>query len=127
MKNQKITYKKMTYKKIGMKIQVRPVLVDSDSICREYAAFSCYPGGTREKADWGRERAKMKEALLPFVREAVKKQMKEEREYFRSRPSLAARQFESIFGQGQIISTLTYRVCEQMEQQLRHERLRKGR
>ena len=116
-----------TDKKIGMKIQVRPVLLDAGSICREYAAFRCYPGGNQEKVDWGRERTKIKEALLPFVREAVKKQMKEEREYFRSRPSLAARQFESIFGQEQIISTLTYRVCEQMEQQLRHERLRKGR
>lgn len=113
--------------KVGMKVQVRPVLVDTENLCREYAALGRGFGGTQEKADWSRERDKLKEALLPFVREAVKKQMKEEREYYRSRPSLAVRQLESTFGQGQVISALTGRVCEQVELRLRHERLRRGR
>ena len=36
----------------------------------------------------GRER--LKELLLPMVREAVQKQLKEQQDYYRSRPSLAA-------------------------------------
>lgn len=110
-----------------MKVQVRPVLVDMTNVCREHAAPGHGFTGTQEKVDWGRERDRMKEALLPFVREAVKKQLKEEREYYRSRPSLAARQLESTFGQGQVVSALTVRVCEQVELRLRHERLRRGR
>lgn len=110
-----------------MRIRVKPVLVDSENICREYALPGRSPGGKQEKADRSREREQMKEALLPFVKEAVKKQMKEEREYYRSRPSLAARQLESFFGQGQLVSALTGQVCEQLEQRFRYERLRRGR
>lgn len=110
-----------------MRIRVKPVLVDSENVCREYALPGRSPGGKQEKADRNREREQIKEALLPFVKEAVKKQMKEEREYYRSRPSLAARQLESFFGQGQLVSALTGQVCEQMEQRFRYERLRRGR
>ena len=46
----------------------------------------------------GRER--LKELLLPMVREAVQKQLKEQQDYYRSRPSLALRQAEQIFGAG---------------------------
>ncbi len=108
----------------NMKTQVMPVRADSDSICREYAR----PGGRlpqkQERPDFRREREKMKEALLPFVRETVKKQLKEEREYYRSRPSLAARQLEGVLGQGQMIPVITGRVCEQVERRIRLERLR---
>lgn len=113
--------------RVRMKMRVKPVIVDSENICREYALPGRSPGGKPANTDRSREREQMKEALLPFVREAVKKQMKEEREYYRSRPSLAARQLESFLGQGQLVSTLTGQVCEQMEQRFRHERLRRGR
>lgn len=46
----------------------------------------------------GRER--LKELLLPMVREAVQKQLKEQQDYYRSRPSLALRQAEQISGRG---------------------------
>lgn len=101
-----------------------------ERVCREYAL----PGGSREKeggkSDGRRELEKMKEALLPFVRETVKKQLKEEREYYKSRPALAARQLEGIFGTGSMESAFVQgvagRVYERLEEQLRMEWVRKG-
>lgn len=109
-----------------LKIRVLPVCVDSESICREYAGFGSHRAGRQEKTDFRAEREKMKEALLPFVRETVKKQMKEEREYYRSRPSLAARQLEGVLGQGQLVPILAGQVCDRVERQIRLERIRKG-
>lgn len=110
-----------------MEIRVMPVCMDSESICREYAGFGSRQVQRQDKADLKAEREKMKEALLPFVREAVKKQMKEEREYYRSRPSLAARQLEGVLGQGQLVPILAGQVCDRVERQIRLERIRKGR
>ena len=107
-----------------MKTQVMPVRADSESICREYACFGGRLLQKQERPDARQERKKMKEALLPLVRETVKKQLKEEREYYRSRPSLAARQLEGVLGQGQMIPVITSRVCEQVERRIRLERLR---
>lgn len=109
-----------------MKTQVMPVCRDSESMCREYAGFRSRSAQMREKVDFKAEREKMKDALLPFVRETVKKQLKEEREYYRSRPSLAARQLEGVLGQGQLVPILAGQVCDRMERQIRLERIRKN-
>lgn len=107
-----------------IKLHVLPVLADSESVCREYARPGSRAPQRQEKPDSRRERDKMKETLLPLVREAVKKQLKEEREYYRSRPSQAARQLEGVLGQGQMIPVIAGRVCEQVERRMRLERLR---
>lgn len=106
-----------------MNTQVLPVLVDEESRCREYAGFGGRRGGRQEKPD--QEREKLKESLLPFVREAVKKQLKEERDYYRSRPSMAARQLEGILGQGQLLQVVAEQVCSQVEKRMRLERIRR--
>ena len=110
-----------------MKTRVMPVCRDSESMCREYAGFRNRPVQRQEKADFKAEREKMKEALLPFVRETVKKQLKEEREYYRSRPSLAAKQLEGVLGQGQLVPILAGQVCDRVEREIRLERIRKNR
>lgn len=110
-----------------MKTRVMPVCGDSESMCREYAGFRSSPVQRQEKVDFKAEREKMKAALLPFVQETVKKQLKEEREYYRSRPSLAARQLEGVLGQGQLVPILAGQVCDRLERQIRLERIRKNR
>ena len=69
--------------------------------------------------------------LLPYIKEAVKKQLKEEREYYRSRPSLAAKQAEQMFGAGGLenvlVPAVTVQVYERIEEQMRREWIRKGR
>lgn len=109
-----------------IKLQILPVCMDSESVCRDYGEPGLKAVPRQEKRDFKAEREKMKEALLPFVRETVKKQLKEEREYYRSRPSLAARQMESVLGQGQLVPILAGQVCERVERQLRLERIRKA-
>lgn len=116
--------------KSGIKTQVLRVVPVREGTCREYA----HPGGRKEKnqekTDWNKEREKMKEMLLPFVKEAVKKQLKEEREYYKSRPSLAAKQAENIFGAGNLENAMARgvagRVYGQIEERLRREWIRKG-
>lgn len=113
-----------------MKTRVQRVFVVSEEICREYATSKRGMEKGSDKTDWGREREKMKEMLLPFVKETVKKQLKEEREYYKSRPSLAAKQAESILGAGNIENALVRgmagRVYAQMEEHMRYEWIRKG-
>ncbi len=109
-----------------IELRILPVCRDSESICRDYAGRGSKAASEQEKIDLKAEREKMKEALLPFVRETVKKQLKEEREYYRSRPSLAARQMEGVLGQGQLVPILAGQVCERVESQLRLERIRKS-
>ena len=108
-----------------MKTQVMPVRADEESKCREYAGFGGRRGDRQEMPDFSRERERLKESLLPFVREAVKKQWKEERDYYRSRPAMAARQLESVLGQGQLLQAVAEQVCSQVEKRIRLERIRK--
>lgn len=120
----------MKYRKT-INTQVKTVLTASEKACREYAP----PGGRQalrqEKTDWSVEREKVKEMLLPYIKEAVKKQLKEEREYYRSRPSLAAKQAEQMFGAGGLenvlVPAVTVQVYEWIEEQMRREWIRKGR
>lgn len=114
-----------------LKTQIKPIVQESCGIVMEYA----HPGAPcfdRQSApDWNRERERLKEQLLPFLKETVKKQLKEEREYYKSRPSLAAKQLEAVLGTGGVekilVSAAVERVYERIEQQLRLERMRKGR
>ena len=110
-----------------MGARIRPVCMDSETVCREYAGRGGPSVGRQDKPDFRQEREKMKEALLPFVRETVKKQLREEREYYRSRPSMAAKQLEGVLGQGQLVATVTRQVCRQVEEHIRLERIRRGR
>lgn len=110
-----------------IKTQVQSVLTDSGTACTEYAGPGRSQERRQEKTDFRREREKLRESLLPFVREAVRKQLKEEREYYRSRPSLAARQMEGILGQGQLVSTVANLACDRVESRMRLERIRRGR
>ncbi len=113
-----------------IKTQVQGVFAAADGICREYAAAGSRREMGLEGTDWSREREKLKEMLLPFVKEAVKKQLREEREYYRSRPSLAIKQAENIFGlrdfEDSLARGVTGRVYGQIEERVRREWVRKG-
>ncbi|MCM1539761.1 MAG: hypothetical protein NC121_00690 [Blautia sp.] len=97
----------------------------------EYASPKGAKPAGGQQPDPARERERIREMLTPLVKEAVQRQMKEQQEYYRSRPSLAARQMEQIFGAGNVERALTpavsLRVYEKIEDRLRHERIRKGR
>lgn len=112
-------------------IRVKEVRITSESICRDYALPGGRGAGIREKIDWDRERERMKTMLLPFVKETIKKQLKEEQEYYRSRPSMAAKQLENTFGRGtlesMLIPSVTLQVYERLEESVRREWVRKGR
>lgn len=111
-------------------IQVRQIRISSEGICKDYALPGGRGTGRQEQADWDREREKMKSMLLPFVRDTVKKQLKEEQEYYRSRPSMAAKQLESTFGRGALenvlVPSVTLQVYERLEESIRREWARKG-
>lgn len=124
--------------KIGIKIKdssqmlrTGVVKYDTQGINLIYAQKGETASQNRMSTNWTREREKLKEQLLPFIRETVKKQLKEEQEYYRSRPSLALKRIENILGAGNmenvIVPMVTSRVYERMEERLRHEAVRKGR
>lgn len=114
-----------------IKLQVQKIIFASGGICREYALLGSIRKKKQEKTDWGREREKIKEMLLPFVREAVKKQLKEEREYYKSRPSTAAKQLETVFGaenlKNAVVRGMSETVYDRLEERIRREWIRKGR
>lgn len=113
-----------------MRLYVKEV-VAAPRVNMEYA----FPGGQKAGAgqppDTARDRDKIRELLIPLVKEAVQKQLREQQDYYRSRPSLAAKQVEQIFGAANMEKALTpavsLRVYEKIEERLRHERIRKGR
>lgn len=77
------------------------------------------------------DKDRLKEQLAPFIRETVQKVLKEEREYYKSRPSLAARHYGGIVPGGRPDSVYTAAVAGQVygqiEERLRLEWIRKGR
>lgn len=112
-------------------LEIKSIIYEAHSIHLEYAR----PGGSAaaktESIDLSREREKLKESLLPFVKEAVQKQLKEEREYYKSRPSLAAKHMEQVFGAGNVeqafLPRVTSQIYERIEERIRQESIRKGR
>lgn len=113
-----------------MKTQIQSV-VFAAQIPLEYALPKGQSAGSRLRPEPGREREKIREMLIPLVKETVQRQLKEQQDYYRSRPSLAARQMEQIFGAGSMERALTpvisLQVYEQLEDRIRHEWIRKGR
>jgi len=110
---------------------IKPVQVSTDSIRLEYACKDRHTGKMPQEPDFVRERERMKSQLLPFVKETVKKLLKEEREYYKSRPSLAAKQFESILPSGylgdRVAPAVVRQIYTQLEERMRQEWIRKGR
>lgn len=111
-------------------LTVRRICTDEQPPVLEYAR----PGGgmgRRESPNWGREREKLKESLIPFVRESVQKLLREERAYYRSRPSMAAKYMEQVFGvdhmENALVPGIALRVYERVEERMRLESVRKGR
>ncbi len=109
-------------------IKINGVRVSSGNVNLEYAQRDKKGGGASTEA--GVDREKLKALLIPLVKEAVKKQLKEEREYYRSRPSQAVKQFEGVLP-GEYLGKLaapavTRQVYAQLEERLRREWMRKG-
>lgn len=109
---------------------IKTIIFETHGIPLEYAQ----PGngaGRAEHVDWSREREKLKESLIPFIKESVQRQLREEREYYKSRPSLAAKHMEQIFGTGSVehalLPRVTSQVYERIEERIRQESIRKGR
>lgn len=111
-------------------MKIKPIVYDTQGICLEYAHPGSGAGRTKE-IDRTKEREKIKEALLPFIKETVRKQLKEEREYYKSRPSLAAKHMEQVFGtdrpESALVSGVALRVYEKVEERLRLDAMRKSR
>ncbi len=113
-----------------MKTHVKGVAV-GPRVNMEYASPNGVRNADGQQPDLTREREKLKEMFVPLVKEAVQRQLKEQQEYYRSRPSLAAKQMEQVFGAGNMERALTpalsLRVYERIEDRVRHELIRKGR
>lgn len=113
-----------------MRTHVKGLLI-APGMCMEYASPKRERTEAGESRDITREKERIREILLPLVKEAVQRQMKEQQDYYRTRPSLAARQMEQLFGAGNIEKSLTpavsLRVYEKIEDRIRHEWIRKGR
>lgn len=114
-----------------MSLEIKSIVYETHGIHLEYARQGGSGAVRTEGVDWSRERERLKESLLPFVKEAVQKQLKEEREYYKSRPSLAAKHMEQLFGAGNVeqafLPRVTSQVYERIEERIRQERIRKGR
>lgn len=113
-----------------MKTYVKGVAV-GPRVNMEYASPKGERNADVQQPNPARERERIKEMLVPLVKEAVQRQLKEQQEYYRSRPSLAAKQMEQVFGAGNmervLIPALSLRVYERIEDRVRHELIRKGR
>lgn len=111
--------------------RIRPVCVETRQILLEYSGREERGQKAENREDWNRERERLKEQLISYLKEAVKKQWKEQQEYYRSRPSLAAKHFESLFYRSSMEKAMTAEVTEQiyarMEERMRREWLRQGR
>lgn len=114
-----------------LKTQIMPIVQEACGIVLEYARPGAPCSEKRSAPDWNRERERLKEQLLSSLKETVKKQLKEEREYYKSRPSLAAKQLQAVLGADGVekifVPQVADRVYERIERQIRLERMRKGR
>lgn len=122
--------KPISFGGLQMKIHMKGVAA-APRVDMEYALPKSGRPEPGEPPDTGRERERIREMLLPLVKEAVQKQLREQQDYYRSRPSLAAKQLEQVFGAGNLEKALapavSLRVYERIEERIRQERIRKGR
>ncbi len=113
-----------------MRTQVKRVCTSS-RMHLEYALAKSGNGKAEQQTSPEREKEKLREMVRVLVKEAVQKQLKEQQDYYKSRPSLAVRQMEQMFGTGNLermlTSAVSMRVYEQIEDHIRHEWIRKGR
>lgn len=113
-----------------MRTQVKRVCT-APRMHMEYALAKSGNGKAEQQTSPEREKEKLREMVRGLVKEAVQKQLKEQQDYYKSRPSLAARQMEQMFGTGNLermlTSAVSVRVYEQIEDHIRHEWIRKGR
>lgn len=112
-----------------MKTQVKSV-TRAPHVPMEYA-FSRNGRMTGGRPEGDREKEKISSLLPSLVRQEIKKQLKEQQDYYKSRPSFAAKQMEQMFGQGSferaLLPAVSRQVYEQLEDRIRLEWLRKGR
>lgn len=114
----------------GMRV-TNPVAAVPEKTVLVYAGKGNKKGAETECRNPYREREQIKEWLKPWVNELVQKQMKAEREYYKSRPGLAAKQFGSLirpeYMQTAFMSALSRSVYDRLEEKLHEEKIRKGR
>lgn len=112
-----------------MRTQIKSVAL-APQIPMEYARIPGKRMGDGHSESGG-ERETISRLLPALVKKEVTGQLKEQRDYYRSRPSLAAKQMEQLFGQGSfervLLPAVTRQVCEQLGERARLEWLRKGR
>lgn len=83
-----------------------------------------------QQQEYRRELEKLKGSLQSFIRESIKKQLKEERDYYKSRPAQAAKYYGDMLGQGlkgDMVDSVTEKVYSRMENHMRYEWVRRGR
>lgn len=111
-----------------MRTKVKEVIA-APGISLEYA-LAKDRSTARGQINLEQEREKLREMASVLVKQAVQKQLKEQQNYYKSRPSLAARQMERIFGAGSLervmVPMISSQVYERVEEHIRLERIRKG-
>ena len=113
-----------------MRLTIKSIVFETHGISLEYARQGS-SANRAEPVNWSKEREKLRESLLPFIKESVQKQLREEREYYKSRPSLAVKHMEQVFGSGNVehafLPRITSQVYERIEERIRQESIRKSR
>lgn len=95
-----------------------------------YAQKGENPRRIQEGEELKREFERLKGSLQGFIRDSVKKQLKEERDYYKSRPAQAAKYYGDMLGDGfrqNITNSVTAGVYSRIETQMRYEWMRRGR
>lgn len=77
-----------------------------------------------------REQERFLEDMTPYLKELIKKLLKEERDYYKSRPSLAAKYYGEVLPrqnrEEQNFNKVSVQVYHEIETRMRREWMRKG-
>lgn len=108
-----------------------PMICRQETVKLEYAYKSgCRREKEQKKPDVNKDREQLKTFLYPWIQETLQKLLKEERDYYKSRPSLAARHYGSFFQatsmQRMLLNTMSGEVYAQVKERMRLESIRKG-
>lgn len=112
--------------------QLLPLEDDTASSSLEYARKQRESENpTAGAASRKREQERFLEEMTPALRELMKKVLKEERDYYKSRPSLAAKYYGEVIPRQDIgeqqLRTVSVKVYQEIETRLHREWIRKGR
>lgn len=112
--------------------RVTPPGIKQDQIHMLYATKGEGREGTENTSLLTRaERDRLKEDLSPYIKEQIRKILKEEQDYYKTRPSLAARYYggmaAAVRAEEGRQREITVRVYARLEDRMRKEWLRKGR